>query len=90
MQQRTLLPSKALSKTLAKALLILSLVGCTTGQSTKKDFSAPPLDKVFSESYDVVWKAIGLATVKYQMKLSDYDSGVYETQPIRSDKARVS
>lgn len=84
------MPQKILwiSKLLSASLLVCSCASWTT--PPKKDFSAPPLEKVFNESFDTVWRATQFAASKYAMKISDIDSGVYETQPIRSDKAWVS
>lgn len=68
----------------------MALLGCSLIAPPKRQFSAPPLEKVFPESFDNVWKAMQLATTKYPMKVADYDSGIYETQPIRGERAWTS
>ncbi len=78
-------------RTLASLTLGIVISGCASWTAPpKKDFSAPPFEKVFKESFETVWKAVQITMSKYPMKLSDMDSGVYETQPIRGDKAWVS
>lgn len=52
--------------------------------------SAPPLEKVFDETYETVWKAAQLALSKYSIRVNDMDSGIFETQSIHGDKAWLS
>jgi hypothetical protein len=76
-----------------KTLLIFSLLvtGCSSWTTpAPKDESAPPLEKVFSETYENVWRSTQLALASYPIKVNDSDSGIFETQLIRGDKTWVS
>lgn len=49
-----------------------------------------PIESVFRDSYESIWQATQLAMAKYPMKLSDIDSGTYETQTIRNEYGWIS
>lgn len=75
---------------LRKTLWIFSLVllsGCASLTSPPKTESAPPLEQVFEESYETMWRAVQFALKKYPMKVADIEAGVFETQDVRGDLA---
>lgn len=70
--------------------LILSLTallfsGCATSPDDVGE-SAEPLQRVFIESFDSVWKAVQMALVEYPLRVSNQDGGIVETDFIRGDQ----
>lgn len=83
--------SVRLSLSLKIFFVSLLLTGCTsltTPPATES--SAPPTEKIFQEELSPVWNAVQLAMSGYAVKINDIESGVFETQFIRGEKAWVS
>lgn len=62
-------------------------MGCALTSPPPKDVSAPPTEKIFQEDLPKVWGAIQFAMSKYPVKLNDQETGVFETQYVRGEKA---
>lgn len=71
--------------------VLLSCGGCAslTAPPPQKS-SAPPLEKIFENDLETVWRAIQLAMKKYPVQINDQESGIFETQFIRGEKAWIS
>jgi hypothetical protein len=66
-------------------------MGCTSLTAPpSNETSAAPVEKVFQENLDTVWKSVQFAMSKYAVKINDIESGIFETQFVRGEKAWIS
>jgi hypothetical protein len=70
---------------IAVVVLSLSLISCAE-MEIKDPPQKEPVTKVFSASYEKVWRAVQLATRRYPIRVNIYDAGVLETEYVKGDR----
>ncbi len=61
--------------------VLIFLSACATPEHKFDGFS--PLEKVFQDSYEKVWRASQIALQKYPLKINNIDKGILETDWVK-------
>lgn len=70
-----------------KALLVLSLSGCSLFQPSSNNLETRgPVTQVFEGSYDEVWRSVQKALIRYPIRINNIDEGIIETEQIRGSE----
>ncbi len=76
---------RSLLTVLLFASVIASLSACTDVMIKDSPIKTPVNDS-FNDSFEKVWRAVQLAMRKYPVKTNIYESGILETDYVKSDK----